>query len=289
MQTRTMGWGLFAILCWGLLPTVAGGALNETHPAWVLAGAFAVSSLVFAWLPRAMGLPPAPEPEAARARWRGRLLGLWGLFFFHAFYFEAIQRAPIVEAILINYLWPLLIVLMAWVVLREPFRPAIAAGALLGAGGAVLVVGGQAAVFESRHALGYGFALASATAWSSYTVLLRKWGGGREFLLPASILSAALSFLWVIGAGWPEAPGPAAWVGIFYLGAVAIGVAILAWERAVSGGQVALLGALSYLAPFLAAFFLWSILGKPVGGLTAAGMVSIVAGGAVAARWRSRG
>lgn len=285
MQTRTLGWGLLAILCWGLLPTVAGGALSE----WVLTGAFIASSLVFACLPPLMGLPPAPEPEAARTRWRGRLLGLWGLFFFHAFYFEAIQRAPIVEAILINYLWPLFIVLLAWVVLRESFRPAIAVGALLGAGGAALVVGGQAAAFESRHALGYGFALASATAWSSYTVLSRKWGAGRGFLLPASILSAVLSFFWLLGAGWPEAPGPAAWVGIVYLGAIAVGVAILAWERAVSGGQVALLGALSYLAPFLSAFFLWMILGKPIGGFTAAGMVSIVAGGVVAARWRHRG
>jgi drug/metabolite transporter (DMT)-like permease len=137
--------------------------------------------------------------------------------------------------------------------------------------------------------LGYGFALASATAWSSYTVLLRKWGGGRGFLLPASILSAALSFVWLLSAGWPDGPGSAAWLGIFDLGAIAIGVAILAWERAVSGGQVALLGALSYLAPFLSAFFLWLILGKPIGGFTAARMVSIVADGVGAARWRHQG
>ncbi|MBT3822009.1 MAG: hypothetical protein HOG04_11490, partial [Nitrospinaceae bacterium] len=72
-------------------------------------------------------------------------------------------------------------------------------------------------------------------------------------------------------------------------GAIAVGVAILAWERAVSGDEVALLGTLSYLAPFLAAFFLWLILGKPIGEFTAAGMVSIVAGGLVAARWGGGG
>ena len=85
MQTRTLGWGFLAILCWGLLPTVAGGSLSQTHPAWVLTGAFVASSLGFAYLPPFMGLPSASEPEASRARWRGRLLGLWGLFFFHAF------------------------------------------------------------------------------------------------------------------------------------------------------------------------------------------------------------
>ena len=44
------------------------------------------------------------------------------------------------------------------------------------------------------------------------------------------------------------------------------------------------LGAMAYLTPFLSAFFLWLILGKQVGPLTAIGMVLIVAGGASAAR-----
>ena len=118
MLTRTYGWSLLAILYWGLLPTVAGGALSETHPAWVLTGAFIASSLVFAYLPPVMGLPPVPEPEAALARWRGRLLDFGGLFF-PCVYFEAIPM---------NYLWPLFIMLLAWVVLRDPFRLAIAAG-----------------------------------------------------------------------------------------------------------------------------------------------------------------
>ncbi|MDP6366112.1 MAG: EamA family transporter [Nitrospinota bacterium] len=211
MDNKSLGWGFFAVFCWGTLATAAGGALEKAHPAWVLGGAFLASSAAFALLPRLMGLEHASESREARGRWRGRLLGLWGLFFFHAFYFEAIRRAPIVEATLINYLWPLLIVLMAWLVLREPFRPAIAAGVLLGAAGAALVVGGQSASFEVRHFRGY--ALGSAAAWSSYTVMLRRWVGGREFLLPASIWSALLSRLWLAAAGWPEPPPPETWGG----------------------------------------------------------------------------
>ncbi len=288
-EVNSMGWGLFAIFCWGTLAAAAGSALERTHPAWVLGGAFSAAALVFAFLPRLFGLEGIAEPREAGEKWRGRLLGLWGLFFFHAFYFEAIRRAPIVEATLINYLWPLLIVVLAWRVLREPFRPAIAAGAILGAGGAALVIGGQGAAFEARHLSGYVLALGSALAWSSYTVLLRKWGGGREFLLPASAGSVLLSAIWLIAAGLPEAPSAPAWGAIAYLGVVAVGMAILAWERAVAGGQVAALGAMAYLAPFLSAFFLWLILGKPIGVATIAGMALIVAGGAAAAQKREAG
>ena len=108
-------------------------------------------------------------------------------------------------------------------------------------------------------------------AWSSYTVLLRKWGGGRAFLLTASVGSVFLSGLWLFAAGWPDPPPPAAWA------------AILAWERAVSAGEVALLGAMAYFAPFLSAFFLWLIRGERIGLAAAGGMVLIVAGGAAAA------
>jgi drug/metabolite transporter (DMT)-like permease len=283
-QLGALGWGLFAIFCWGTLAAVAGSALEEVHPAWVLLGAFSASSLVFAFLPRLFRLSKTEEQIERTSPWRGRILGLWGIFFFHAFYFEAIRRAPIVEATLINYLWPLLIVLLAWGVLREPFHLAVAAGTAMGMAGAALVIGGQGVAFETNHLVGYGLAIASAFAWSSYTVFLRKWGGGREFLLTASLWSACLSGVWILLAGMPPPPPFKTWLAIAYLGAVAIGAAILAWERAVASGPISVLGAMAYLTPFLSAFFLWFILGKPIGALAAIGMVLIVAGGAVAAR-----
>ena len=45
--------------------------------------------------------------------WRAWLLGVGGLFGYHFFYFLALRTAPPAEASLVNYLWPLLIVLFA--------------------------------------------------------------------------------------------------------------------------------------------------------------------------------
>ncbi len=221
MDNKSLGWGFFAVFCWGTLATAAGGALEKAHPAWVLGGAFLASSAAFALLPRLMGLEHASEP---RGRWRGRLLG---------------------------------------------------------AAGAALVVGGQSASFEARHFRGY--ALGSAAAWSSYTVMLRRWVGGREFLLPASIWSALLSGLWLAAAGWPEPPPPETWGGDTLprrgrhrgrdpgLGPGGLGRR----GRRPRGDGL--------LCAFSLGFFLWLILGKPIGAPAAAGMVLIVAGGAAAA------
>jgi drug/metabolite transporter (DMT)-like permease len=40
-------------------------------------------------------------------------LGIWGLFGYHFLYFLAFRLAPPVEVNLLNYLWPLLIVLLS--------------------------------------------------------------------------------------------------------------------------------------------------------------------------------
>ncbi|MFP6868012.1 MAG: hypothetical protein VCE91_01445 [Nitrospinota bacterium] len=58
MNMKSLGWGLFAIFCWGTLAAAAGTALRETHPPWVLGGGFAAAALTFGILPRLFGLPP---------------------------------------------------------------------------------------------------------------------------------------------------------------------------------------------------------------------------------------
>jgi len=54
--------------------------------------------------------------------WQIWLLGICGLFGYHFFYFLALRNAPAVEASLIAYLWPLLIVLLSSVLPGEKLR-----------------------------------------------------------------------------------------------------------------------------------------------------------------------
>jgi drug/metabolite transporter (DMT)-like permease len=58
---------------------------------------------------------PLSRLRLSQLRVTGRqlTLGVYGLFGYHATLFFALQTAPQVEANLLNYLWPLLIVLLA--------------------------------------------------------------------------------------------------------------------------------------------------------------------------------
>src|SRR6476646_5603087 len=130
--------GLTAILMWSLLAvlTVATGRV----PAFQLAAmTFAIGALaaIASWIRR---------PGAARALHQPALVwivGVGGLFGYHALYFLALRLAPPAEAGLLNYLWPLLIVLFSSLLPGERLAPHHVIGALLGLAGTVLLFAGS--------------------------------------------------------------------------------------------------------------------------------------------------
>ena len=130
--------GLTAILMWSLLAamTVATG----TIPAFQLAAmTFAIGALVgsFAWISRPDAIKSLRQPPVV---W---LVGVGGLFGYHALYFLALRFAPPAEAGLLNYLWPLLIVLFSSLLPGERLAPHHIIGALLGLAGTVTLFAGN--------------------------------------------------------------------------------------------------------------------------------------------------
>src|SRR6202451_4197873 len=86
------------------------------------------------------------RPEALSALRQPPLVwavGVGGLFGYHALYFLALRFAPPAEAGLLNYLWPLLIVLFSSLLPGERLASHHIIGAVLGLAGTVLLFGGN--------------------------------------------------------------------------------------------------------------------------------------------------
>ncbi len=158
-----------AIALWG---TLAPLGVRLTHlPPFLLTGlGLLVGSLIALPLSRfRLGQWRVPLPTLA--------VGVYGLFGFHFLLFMALRTAPAVEANLVNYLWPL-----GMVVLAPLFLPGVAlhgrhvAAALIGFGGAAIAILGRGGAGESGAGfhLGYLLALGSAFVWSSYSLLTRR-------------------------------------------------------------------------------------------------------------------
>ena len=91
------------------------------------------------------------------------LIGIGGLFGYHFFYFTALGLAPVEDASLIAYLWPLLIVLLSPLVLDDKLRWFHIMGAFTAFTGAILLLISKGeASFSSGFSFGYSMALGSA-------------------------------------------------------------------------------------------------------------------------------
>jgi drug/metabolite transporter (DMT)-like permease len=238
---------------WSLLAlfTAASGAMS---PFQLAAIAFAIGAAIgFVWIAAGRRWRDLAQP------WPVWTLGVLGLFGYHALYFTALRNAPPVEAGLIAYLWPLLIVVFSALLPGERLRWFHLAGALLGLAGTFLIVmRGGTPGFEPAHVLGYAAALGCALTWSAYSILSRRFRDVPSavvagFCLAASLLSAIAHFLFE-STVWPD--NRLQWLAVLGLGLMPVGAAFYVWDYGVKRGDIQLLGAASYLAPLLSTLIL---------------------------------
>ena len=214
--------------------------------------------------------------------------GIGGIFGYHALLFTAFRFAPAVEVNLLQYLWPLLIVVLSPLYLRG-YRLALhhVAGSLLGLAGAALVITGGKLKLESANLPGYLLALGAAFTWSSYSLLTKRvrpfpTGAVGGFCLASGVLSLGLFALDVVvfGAPIPSITAKDS-VSLLLLGLGPMGAAFYTWDAALKRGDSRIIGALAYLTPLLSTLnlVLWG--GKRLSGISTAAMGLIVLGAAV--------
>lgn len=239
---------LAAIALWGTLATL-GVELAHVPPFLLTGLGLLAGSLIALPLSRL-------RLQAWKVPLPTLLVGIYGLFGFHWLLFLALRHAPAVEANLINYLWPL-----GMVVLAPLFLPGVrlhgrhVMAALLGFAGAAIAIlgrGGEASSAGSGFQPGYLLALASAFVWASYSLLTRR--------VPAFPTAAVGSFALVSGLlsrvraghGRPAtalSAGDVALIALLGLGP--LGGAFFLWDAAIKCGDPRRIGLLAFITPLL--------------------------------------
>lgn len=184
-------------------------------------------------------------------------LGIYGIFGFHFCIFLALRSAPPVEANLIEYLWPLLIVVLTPVFFKGyklTVRHILAA--TLGFIGALLIATGGKLSISSEYLFGYSLALGAAIIWSTYSLLSKK----NPFPTGAIGLFCLISGLMSLGCHLvlekPYWPTNFELRLIVALGGGPMGIAFFFWDRAMKMGDPRVIGSLSYLTPMFSTLLL---------------------------------
>lgn len=253
MKTRATLIGFTAILMWSFLALMT--AASGTMPPFQLSAiTFAIGSLpgIALFIARPERLKELRQPPKV---W---LAGVGGLFGYHFLYFTALRNAPAVEAGLIAYLWPLLIVVGSALLPGEKLGWHHIVGAFSGLAGTVLIVAKNGLAFDPAYSLGYAAAFLCAFTWAAYSLISRKFEAvSTDVVTGFCLATAILSLICHLGLEttvWPDTVQQ--WVAVVGLGLLPVGLAFYVWDYGVKNGDIQILGASSYAAPLLSTLIL---------------------------------
>ena len=262
---------LGAVILWGSLAAL-GASLSHIPPLLLTGIGLLIGGLV--------SLPLAKfDLKRLRVSRSALLLGVYGLFGDHAALFAGLQNAPSVQANLVNYLWPLLIVVLAPIFIPGTtltLRHVLAAlVGFIGAGLSIL----SGAELVSGFAIGYVFAFFAAIFWSTYSLLSNRVDfkttavGTFGFVSGALAIAAHLIFepaTTIQLADWPL---------LIALGLGPLGGSFYLWAYALKNGSPQRVGLIAFLTPLISTTLLLVVTDTPLSPLLAvsAGLIFIAA------------
>lgn len=246
---RSTGYALLTILLWSSLASLT--ARVQSVSPLVLVG-------LVLFLCGLGSLPLWRQWRAPLSLWLVTLVSFLG---YHLMLFSAFRLAPVLEANMINYLWPLLIILFTPLLLPgHPLGKAHLLAGLCGLCGTLLVMLDGNLDLQWRFLPGYLLALGAATLWGIYSVLSRRLPTAPVPVVIACCLFSGLLALLIAhltegNLHLARIPANEWWL-ILALALGPMGLSFITWYLAMREGDPRRLGALAYLTPLLSTLWL---------------------------------
>jgi len=208
-------------------------------------------------------------------------LGLLGTFAYTALYNYGIARLQAQEACILNYLWPMMIMLFSCLILHEKLTPRklIAVGFSF-FGIFVIVTHFDLRNFRPESPTGVIACLLAAVSYGLFSALNKKFFYDQypALLIYYFVTMIASGIVTVYQGVWVMPEGIGGAFGIFWLGAVINALGYLLWSQALLSGNTAKVSNLGYITPFLAIVFSRLLLGEPISPFSVLGLAFIILG-----------
>lgn len=280
-QHKAYLYALVTVLCWSTSASAFKLALRRVGVSELLFCAAVSSLLVLALILAGRGRLIGLLGWSRRDYGRSAVLGLLNPCLYYLILFRAYDLLPAQEAQPLNFVWPIVLVLLSTVILGQRLRAtSLLAMAISFTGVIVISTHGQVLDLALSNGVGVTLALASTIIWSLYWLY-----GVKDDRDPVARLCLNFAFgigyilLYQLVRGEWQLPSPAALIGGLYIGLFEMGLAFVLWLQALKlARNTAHVSNLIYLTPFGSLLVIHWVLGEPILASTIAGLVLIIGG-----------
>lgn len=208
------------------------------------------------------------------------LFGFIGLFLYQTFFLKALDIAPAVEVSVLNYLWPIAIILFSIILLKERLTAKTVIALLLGFIGAYFIISkGNITAFRFTNLLGDVLAISAALFWGLFSILSkRKKTDSLTSMFMYNLLALPFILFYAFATNNLIIAPLADIAGAAYIGIFATALAYTSWIKALQIGNTQKIATLSYLTPFLSVLFISIIIKEDILFFQIIGLLLIIFG-----------
>lgn len=207
------------------------------------------------------------------------LTGLPGTFFYYVFFYAGTDRMPASQAFIVNYLWPVMSIVFACIIMKEKMTVRKLVAVLISFIGVGVVMGGNITDLKGDIITGAGFCILGAVSYGVFTSLGQKYPYDKRISMMINFCVTFIITTVINGVrGEVFIPSGMDTLGFLWNGVLTMAVANTAWNIALESGKTAKISNLAYITPFLSLVWTALILKEQLTVNAIAGLVIIVLG-----------
>lgn len=277
---KALIYAIGAVIMWGTMATMSKLLQGSMDSLTVLFYTCFFATVILFIYNGAKGRLRALKNLPVKVIIRMAAIGSLGVFFYNLLFYLGSARMPAQQAMVVNDLWPALIIVFSCFILGERMTFAKAVAVILSFIGIIVVVtNGNFRDFHFESMAGIIFCLMDAVCYALYSVLGKRetydkglavlvaYASGTVFALIGSLVFGDFSL-----------PEGKQFIGLIYNGIFCNALPYLLWAFALDNGNTAVIVNLAYLAPFVSLIVTHFVLGEEITVWSVLGLVLIVSG-----------
>ncbi|MDH3509700.1 MAG: DMT family transporter [Gammaproteobacteria bacterium] len=287
---KAFGYAALTIVFWSTVASAFALTLRHVGPFELL-----FYSSLFAMLLLGVIVLLSPKKTEFR-RWTRRdfglsaVLGLLNPFLYYLLLFEAYDRLPAQEALPLNFAWPIVLVLLSIIILRQKIGASSVLFLLVSFLG-VIIIATRGAPLSMRfeNPAGVGMALGSTVIWALYWIYSSKDERDSVCRLFCNfVFGVAYLLLFAAFNDGVAIPGLRGLAGTLYIATFEMALAFVCWLQALKlASNTAQVSSLIYITPFFSLLVIHYAVGEQIYSSTMIGLLLII-GGIVGQQWIER-